>query len=176
MTRHAPRLTVRARILGAASVASAAALLLAGCGASAPEESTAETAPATASPTETPTDATTETSTPAPTESEAAETTAPAGHPLDGTWCATPDSPTPGECLEVAYPTVYFEDGWEYEVEESGQAAQEGCTDYYYAEAPIGLYCPAGIEIALPDYATVTDVPGEDRIWNGQTGVLYVRS
>ena len=52
----------------------------------------------------------------------------------------------------------------------------DSCSDGLGACFPLGQLVPAGKSAHIPDYYDVDDRPDVDRVWNGQTGELFVRA
>ena len=120
------------------------------------------------------------------TETETESQTAATPEDIDGTWCPTPESASSDGCLNIALPIMTYRDGGlTQEVWHSPEGdSDDGCFNFSQGEqdseeisaaAPLGFFCPAGIDLDLPDYYEGTDHPDQDRIWNSQTGVLLLR-
>ena len=106
--------------------------------------------------------------------SEASATEA-QGPAVNGRWCPTPESQDRYGCVTIAYPTATYDSGDTRELTDRGDLYGDGGTSYIAPGAPFGTFYPAGAPIALPDYYSGTDLPDQDRIWNGQTGTMLVR-
>lgn len=99
---------------------------------------------------------------------------APAAADIDGRWCPTAESPASSGCVSVALPNTTDENsGQASQIHHIGDAA--GGFQFAGEGAPFGDYYPAGVAIELPSYYPGVDVPGQDRIWNGQTATLMLR-
>lgn len=77
--------------------------------------------------------------------------------------------------MTIALPTVTYDNGVAQEICELVIGKKAGGTSYMVTGAPFGLFCKVGIPISLPNYYAGSDVPGQDRIWNGQTRVMLLR-
>jgi len=110
---------------------------------------------------------------PEPTEDATGPTSGPAtAEGIAGRWCPTPESPE-ATCVAVALPTATYDDGTVMEIFAIGDEA--GGFAYAGDGAPFGTYYPAGVPIQIPDYYPGADLPEQDRLWNGQTGVMMTR-
>ncbi|WP_349826975.1 hypothetical protein [Brevibacterium litoralis] len=109
---------------------------------------------------------------------------------IEGFWCPTPGSwqasgSTTNGCVEVTTSEVTYMVGTDQESTHpiSFMNEVDGVFNYGADGAPFGSYHPAGVPIdadfsiypAMPDGSTLEDHSDEDRIWNGQTGVMYLR-
>lgn len=162
----------RQRIAGIVAIATV--LLLAGCSSAAIEDPE-PTAATTATEAAATSDVTTPSATPKPTA-----TPTPTAEPkpegtVDGRWCPTPESSSP-ECVTVKLPTVVFDSGVTETIKGEGHDNGDGGLTYIYEGAPFGTFYPAGTPIDLPDYYSGADLVDQDRIWNGQTSVMFVRA
>lgn len=94
---------------------------------------------------------------------------------INGKWCPTPDSADGEEgCITIALPLATYENG--RTVELTGGDEFDGGFAYSVPGAPFGSYYAAGTGIDMGSVGQVADRPDEDRIWNGQTLTMYVRS
>lgn len=116
--------------------------------------------------------ATAEQSAPAP--QAVPETAASLAEDINGRWCPSAESPASDGCVMVALPSATDE--------KTGQVSRirhiEGAGPGFLfvgEDAPFGDYYPAGTTVDLPDYYPGTDLPEQDRIWNGQTATLMLR-
>ncbi len=134
---------------------------------SAPEASTPASPTSTASP-EAPT------SPPVPSSATATSSAPePKAEDINGRWCPTPES-ADTECVTVALPNATWETrGITEPIRLVGE--EQGSFTYSAEGAPFGVYAPAGVALELPDYYNGGDMPEVERIWNGQTNVLYLR-
>lgn len=99
---------------------------------------------------------------------------APAAEDINGSWCPTAESPVDNGCITIALPTVSnVQDGTSYDISHVGDDSDG--LQFATVGAPFGTYFPASVAIELPSYYPGADLPEQDRIWNGQTGVLLVR-
>lgn len=106
----------------------------------------------------------------APATSSAPE---PKAEDIDGRWCPTPES-SDTECVTVALPNATWEGrGITEPIKLVGE--EQGSFSYSAEGAPFGVYAPSGVALDLPDYYEGGDMPEVERIWNGQTNVLYLR-
>lgn len=106
--------------------------------------------------------------------------TAPAAEPvaedINGHWCPTEDSGSNYGCMTIALPIVTYDNtGQTAELTFVGDSAGTGGFSFIVPGAPFGTFMPAGIPLNLDGMYAVADRPDEDRIWNGQSGVLHVR-
>ena len=99
----------------------------------------------------------------------------PEGGNANGHWCPTPESGSQTGCVTIALPTATYDSGLTDELIDQGDTNGDGGTSYITPGAPFGTFYPAGTPIQLPDYYAGTDLPDQDRIWNGQTAVMLVR-
>lgn len=97
------------------------------------------------------------------------------GGDANGYWCPTPESNDRYGCVTIALPTATYDSGDTRELTDRGDLNGDGGTTYIAPGAPFGTFYPAGTPIALPDYYAGSDLPDQDRIWNGQTAVMLVR-
>lgn len=97
---------------------------------------------------------------------------------LEGTWCPTEDSEGDAACFTVEGPDFTVDGGPEWlETSDAGDGTFTlSLTDESGPLAPYGVFAPAGIPAGISEFYEITDLPDEDRIFNGQIGVLYVRS
>lgn len=113
-----------------------------------------------------------EQATPAPDAVQ--ETAVPVAEDINGRWCPTAESPASNGCLTVALPSATDENTGH--VSQIRHIEGAGTGFLFIGEgAPFGAYYPAGVALDVPDYYPGTDLPEQDRIWNGQTGTLMVR-
>lgn len=104
--------------------------------------------------------------------------------PVSTTWCPTDDSPEDA-CLTISASsdtasTATFDSGTPMTL--TRMPGDDRCIDYIGGDAggissqmPLGRFCPAGVDAQINDFYGVQDRPEQDRVWNGQTGVLYLR-
>ncbi|KQM57533.1 LppP/LprE family lipoprotein [Agreia sp. Leaf210] len=100
----------------------------------------------------------------------------PSGAGPDGRWCPTPESGVPDGCVTITLPTASYDSGAVEQLVDAGDTSGDGGTNFIGDGAPFGTYYPPGTPIVLPDYYPGADIPDQDRIWNGQTGVMLVRA
>lgn len=110
----------------------------------------------------------------APAADAVPEAAAPVEEDINGRWCPSAESRTSNGCVTVALPSATDEN--------TGHVSQirhiEGAgTGFLFVGegAPFGAYYPAGVALVVPDYYPGTDIPEQDRIWNSQTGTLFLR-
>lgn len=95
---------------------------------------------------------------------------------VNGRWCAAPDSPADDGCITIEWPNAAFDSGAPTLTISFVEEDADGCVVLSQGDAPFGTYCAAGIELPLPDENFAGgDYPSEDRIWNSQTGWMYLR-
>lgn len=99
---------------------------------------------------------------------------------INGRWCPTADSEsTSYGCVTVDFPNAEYDEGdlgpFSIAEHDSPWPQDNGATTFSQIDAPFGDYYPAGLPIDLPDYYGGSDLPDQDRIWNGQSGVMLVR-
>jgi hypothetical protein len=94
----------------------------------------------------------------------------------DGRWCPTPESEAQNGCVTITLPTASYDNGTTEQLTDAGDTSGDGGTNLMATGAPFGTFYPAGTAIVLPDYYPGVDLPDQDRIWNGQTNVMLVRS
>lgn len=99
----------------------------------------------------------------------------PTSEGVDGRWCPTAESASGAECVTIAYATATSDSGATSELTNQGGTAAGGLA-ISVPGAPFGTFYTAGTPIVLPDYYPGADLPEQDRIWNGQTGVMLVRA
>ncbi|WP_282851653.1 hypothetical protein [Gulosibacter sediminis] len=93
-----------------------------------------------------------------------------------GRWCAAPDSPVDSGCITVEWPAATFDNGQVSVNLEFMNMDDFGCLVISQGDAPFGSFCPAGVELDLPNPSFLgRDYPEEDRLWNSQTGIMYLR-
>lgn len=97
------------------------------------------------------------------------------GGDANGYWCPTPESNDRYGCVTIALPTATYDSGDTRELTDRGDLNGDGGTAYIAPGAPFGTFYPAGTPITLPDYYAGSDLPDQDRIWNGQTAIMLVR-
>jgi len=95
---------------------------------------------------------------------------------VNGRWCAAPDSPTDDGCITIEWPNVAFDSGAPTLTISVVDEDADGCVVLSQGDAPFGTYCGASIELSLPEMNfAASDYPDEERIWNSQTGWMYLR-
>lgn len=104
---------------------------------------------------------------------EAAAPAVPVAEDVNGYWCPTPESHDTYGCVNISLPNAQYDSGMAMQMDLVQEA--EGGFSFTVPGAPFGTYLPAGVPVALPDYYPGTDLPDQDRIWNGQTGTMLVR-
>ncbi|UQN13955.1 hypothetical protein [Gulosibacter sp. ACHW.36C] len=76
----------------------------------------------------------------------------------------------------MEWPNPTFHSGAQAVTREVLNDSAEGCVVISQGDAPFGDFCVAGTELPVPDENfTGADYPDQDRIWNSQTGWMYVR-
>lgn len=118
---------------------------------------------------------------PPPATTEAAETTAAADEALaglEGTWCPTDDSEGDPACFTVEGEELLVDGGpaWLEARDEGDGTYSLSLTDETGPLEPYGFFAPAGTPAGINDEYGIADQPDVDRIFNSQTGVLYVAS
>lgn len=107
--------------------------------------------------------------------------------PVSSTWCPTADSPE-DTCFTVtgtsnADSTITFDGGESMVLTRMSDGAD--CIAYsgnvlvageLVPQMPLGSFCGPGDDAQINDFYGIQDHPDEDRVWNGQTGVLYLRA
>ncbi|HUH53759.1 MAG TPA: hypothetical protein VLZ31_06955 [Microbacteriaceae bacterium] len=119
----------------------------------------------------------------------AIEESQPKADDINGQWCPAPDVATENqECMSIELPEVVFtesEKTYEIRQAENSPILNE-CFNFVYGDfnAPagsfsqvksFGVFCPSGVEIALPSSYKGIDYPGEERIWDSQAGRMWLR-
>jgi len=85
-------------------------------------------------------------------------------------------SPIHDGCITVEWPNPTFDSGGQAVTLEVMNDSAEGCVVISQGDAPFGDFCVAGTTLQLPDENfTGADYPEQDRVWNSQTGWMYVR-
>lgn len=143
---------------------------------SSPPATSPSAAPETPEPSPSPSAITPSAPAPAPAETTTppAPRSSPAAEDVNGHWCPSKESNDNHGCVTVTLPTVTWATSGVKDTI-SLLEARDGGFYLITTGAPFGLYLPAGVPIDLPDYYAGGDLPDVDRIWNGQTGVLYLR-
>ncbi|PQZ92293.1 hypothetical protein CQ018_12375 [Arthrobacter sp. MYb227] len=94
---------------------------------------------------------------------------------INGTWCLVESSTGAGKnCLEISFPTVSSgdHDPRTFSIQVDGDLLNMSTYD-----APLGIFYPAKTSVDDKSYPEVAKKNiNEDRIYNGQTRELYVRS
>lgn len=108
---------------------------------------------------------------------------------INGQWCPAPDVVTENqECLAIELPKIVFTDSEKTaEIRQTERSpVVDGCFNFEYGDfdAPVGspsqvtqlgIYCPSGIEIDLPNSYKGIDYPGEERIWDSKEERMWLR-
>ncbi len=93
---------------------------------------------------------------------------------VNGRWCDAPQSQNGYGCVTIALPDFTIEDTgetWPFvHVEESN-----GTVLLDVEGAPFGTYYPAGVAIPAEMLMGTADLPEQDRIWSGQSGMMLIR-
>lgn len=111
-------------------------------------------------------------------DDQASEAGAAVAEDVNGRWCPTPESSGDESCVTVELPDAVYDHGAEVGITEHGSpwAHDDGSFEFAGVDAPFGSFYPAGVPIPdLPDYYPGEDLPDQDRIWNGQSGVMLLR-
>jgi hypothetical protein len=164
---------IRHRVPPAAAIGLVALIALSACSTAPPSDSAAS--PSATQPyaeTATPTPPATPTPTPTPTPTSANPEKA--RGTVEGTWCPTKQS-NAKRCLTVKLPKVTYDDGSSYTIVGKPFRQEDGGLQYSFEGAPFGAFYAAGTKIDIPDHYSGADLPQQDRIWNAQTGDLFVR-
>lgn len=98
----------------------------------------------------------------------------PAAKGVQGRWCPT-DGSVSTSCLTVTRSTVKVDGGATSTLVDRTFTTDDGGTVYSFIDAPLGTYYPAGPALSLPKTFKGKDDPKQERIWNSQTGNLYLR-
>jgi hypothetical protein len=94
----------------------------------------------------------------------------------NGRWCAAPDSPVDSGCITIEWPAAVYENGQVSVSLELMNMDDVGCLVISEGDAPFGSFCPAGVELDVPNpNFPGSDYPDQDRLWNSQTGIMYLR-
>ena len=105
---------------------------------------------------------------------EGRDDTATGAEAVNGRWCEAPQSQNGYGCLTIALPTYTIEDTgqtWDFaSVDDSGDVVELAAVD-----APFGTFYPAGVPIPADSLMGAADIPDQDRIWSGQSGMMLVR-
>lgn len=154
------------------------AMLLSGC--SAADSSSTTSSPATSASSantpaaRTPSASPSSTRTPITTPSTSST---PSAQNVNGRWCPTKTDAERG-CVLIKLPNATYDDGTTVNItaHDSPWNRGQGVFEYAMADAPFGTYYPA--EVPLKDYdgSAGEDPTRQDRIWNSQTQILYLRA
>ena len=96
---------------------------------------------------------------------------------VNGSWCEAPQSENGYGCVSVALPNFTIEDRgetWPFTYVSEPEA--DGTIVLDMEGAPFGTYYPAGVAIPAEVLMGTADIPDQERIFSGQSGMLLIRA